>query len=88
MKINDKVKVRLTEYGESILWYHRMRTTTDFNYETREIELRMWELMQIFGRNCYMGNDQLFVHNEIIISDLPPVEKKKPTGGQTMGPML
>jgi hypothetical protein len=58
MNINDYVHVKLTEsgfdiiknsiYSKSILQYHHIKNN--------EYEIQLWELMNIFGEHCYMGN--------------------------------
>ncbi len=79
--INDKIKVRLTEYGNSILEKDVTDTVGMFKnfsypeyspYHTDEdgyIEFTLWEFMQIFGKYFYNGCSQIIEHNEIIFID-------------------
>ena len=76
--INDEIKVKLTEYGNSIL----EKDITDtagmlknfsypeyFPYHTDKdgyIEFTLWNFMRIFGRYFYNGCSQIIENNEII----------------------
>lgn len=79
--INDEIKVKLTEYGNSIL----EKDITDtagmlkgfsypeyFPYHTDKdgyIEFKLWDFMRIFGSHFYNGCSQIIEHNEIIFID-------------------
>lgn len=76
--INDKIKVKLTEYGNSILEKDVADTLgrlKGFNYpgyfpyhtdKDGYIEFQLWDFMRIFGSHFYMGCKQIIEHNEII----------------------
>ena len=79
--INDKIKVKLTEYGNSILEKDVTDTLSmlkGFNYQDYfpyhtdkdgYTEFQLWDFMQIFGSHFQMGCKQIIEHNEIIFID-------------------
>lgn len=67
--INNEIKVKLTEDGIAHLnkmWkrqYHKM----DGEFHV----FLLWEFMQLFGEECYMGQTkQFFEQNRIVIPDI------------------
>lgn len=79
--INDMIKVRLTEYGNSILEKDIANISgmlKNFNYpeyspyhinEDGYVEFKLWDFMRIFGRYFYNGCSQIIENNEIIFID-------------------
>lgn len=76
--INDKIKVKLTEHGRSILEKDVTNTLSMLNgfnyqdyspYHTDEegyTEFTLWDFMRIFGSHFQMGCQQIIEKNEII----------------------
>lgn len=76
--INDKIKVKLTEHGRSILEKDVTNTLSmlkGFNYqdyspyhtdEEGYTEFTLWDFMRIFGSHFQMGCQQIIEKNEII----------------------
>lgn len=76
--INDKIKVKLTEHGRSILEKDVTNTLSmlkGFNYqdyspyhtdEEGYTEFTLWDFMRIFGSHFQMGCQQIIEQNEII----------------------
>lgn len=79
--INDMIKVKLTEYGNSILEKDIANISgmlKNFNYpeyspyhtdEDGYTEFTLWHFMRIFGSYFYNGCSQIIEHNEIIFVD-------------------
>lgn len=78
--INDKVKVKLTPYGEEIHYKHfsifkgwlpeHMKKLISLEPEKDEdgyTTYQLWELMNIFGSEMHMGADQVFENNIILL---------------------
>ena len=79
--VNDRIKVKLTEYGNFIL----EKDITDTlgmlkNFICQEypsyhidengyMEFTLWDFMRIFGAYFYNGCPQIIEHNEIIFID-------------------
>lgn len=65
MNLNEKVEVKLTEYGKEILVKENCR----FEVKDGIHIFQLWELMQIFGKYLYMGNPKVpFEENTLAIS--------------------
>ena len=76
--INDKIKVKLTEYGNSILEKEVTDTLSrlkGFNYQDYfpyhtdkdgYTEFQLWDFMRIFGSHFCMGCQQIIEKNGII----------------------
>jgi hypothetical protein len=63
VNINDMVKVKLTEYGKEI---SRVLSPDIDGFNA----FHLWELMQIFGRCMYLGNNMMpFENNEIYFEE-------------------
>lgn len=85
--INDKIKVKLTEHGRSILEkeitafgilkrfdgykYYSPYNTDDEGYT----EFQLWNFMRIFGPYFWNGCPQIIEHNEIIF--IPKINQNK-----------
>jgi len=80
--INDKIKVKLTEYGKDILQKYvadAMRKLKHldvpddyFPYSEDEdgyTEFQMWTFMRIFGSHFFVGCPSIIEHNKIIFID-------------------
>lgn len=75
MNINDKVSVKLTKYGKQVLKEYRTSLEKDSRLEFTHLQpneegiysSELWDIMYLFGKYMYMGADQVFVKNEIII---------------------
>lgn len=74
LNVNDAVKVKLTKHGiktyEEHLkkYYHKSMRDIVFNKKDEYVTLDLWELMHIFGKDLYHGNEDLpFENNEIIV---------------------
>ena len=69
ININDKVRVTLTEHGDSILKKRNM-PSYKFNYDQtkRVLTEQLWEVMQTFGTDLYNGGKQVFVGNIISVN--------------------
>ena len=79
--INDKIKVKLTKYGNSIMEKDVTNTLgmlKNFNYkdyfpyhtdEDGYTEFQLWDFMRIFGSHFHVGCQQIMEHNEIIFID-------------------
>ena len=76
--INHIVKVKLTDYGEKVLYTHLIvyekympLKYTDV-YKTDELgykTFQLWDLMNIFGAHIYSGAPICFENNEIIFNE-------------------
>ena len=71
--INQKVKVKLTDYGKKILdTYFAELNISPMHYTLYKVDksgyitFQMWDLMSIFGEHIYMGAPICFENNEII----------------------
>lgn len=72
--INQKVKVKLTDFGKNILdTYFAEINISPIHYSCRYkadklgyITFQMWDLMSIFGEHICMGAPICFENNEII----------------------
>ena len=78
ININDDVKVRLTNDGRSYLLGYGEAFYSDYPATFAKLMLRdsdgyvtmqLWKLMEIFGKYMWHGAKQMFVNNEILISD-------------------
>lgn len=80
--INDKIKVKLTEYGKAILQKHVADTMSKlknlnlpddyFPYPEGEddyTEFQLWDFMSIFGSHFFVGCHPIIEHNKIIFVD-------------------
>lgn len=74
MNLNDKVSVKLTKYGKRVLDEYRTTLEKDSGLEFKHLQPKegiysseLWDIMHIFGKYMYLGANQLFVDNEIII---------------------
>lgn len=74
MNINDQVVVVLTEHGERAWAQYWYLTSPDGVPDVIRKENKcgkgymfsLWQLMHIFGQNCYNGSSRLpFVNNEV-----------------------
>lgn len=86
MNINDKIKVKLTEHGRSILEKDVTDTLgrlkgfniSDYSpYHTDDegyTEFRLWDFMRIFGSHFWNGCPQILEHNEIVL--IPEINQK------------
>ena len=84
--INDRIKVKLTEYGKSILYNHdysnlsqmkSLNLPLDYFPHTADTdgyyEFTLWEFMSMFGAHFINGGPQIIENNEIIfLSKLSP----------------
>lgn len=77
--INDRIKVKLTEHGKSILNNYDNYNLSEVEYLNLPVsysphpadadgyyEFTLWEFMSIFGAHFYNGGPQLLEDNEII----------------------
>lgn len=76
--LNRTVKVKLTHYGKKILYNEYLELVKlthetnilPFNEFTKDkhdvMEYPLWELMNIFGKYLYMGNEYIPFENNII----------------------
>jgi hypothetical protein len=78
INLNDDVKVKITEYGQSILkkYYENLNIMKYYSYQKPDSDgfstFQLWELMIFFGDEMYNGNPhQVFVKNEIILIKKP-----------------
>jgi len=74
ININDYVKIKLTSYGETVLKNHMNELNLKIPKYLKPnkegyITLQIWEVMSIFGKETYMGNEQTIEHNEIIFDE-------------------
>lgn len=79
--VNDKIKVKLTEYGKSILEHEVVNTMTMlknlrfddyFPYPEDEngyTEFQLWNFMRLFGSYFHIGCPLIIERNEIIFID-------------------
>jgi hypothetical protein len=79
--VNDKIKVKLTEYGKSILEHEVVNTMTMlknlrfddyFPYpedENSYTEFQLWNFMRLFGSYFRIGCPLIIERNEIIFID-------------------
>lgn len=67
ININDNIYVKLTANGEETYRQYFVRLRMDPIPIRRDsegwCEFSLWELMNIFGHQCYMGGDNQFVEN-------------------------
>lgn len=87
VNINDKIKVKLTEHGRSILEkdvtdaLSRLKgfNSSDYSpYHTDDegyTEFQLWNFMRIFGPYFWNGCPQIIEHNEIIF--IPKINQNK-----------
>lgn len=82
ININEIVKVRLTDAGKKHLekYFNKIKENLKNQHgvtlkreDFREIDgeifrCQLWELMHIFGPQCHMGADTMFVDNKININ--------------------
>ena len=61
--ININVVVELTDFGKYVLARSESEKLTIYRISNGKYRFRLWELMQIFGRDLY--NEMPFVENEI-----------------------
>jgi hypothetical protein len=62
--INDSVRVILTRDGERVLKDKGMvYFGHNYDQESKKLDIQMWQIMQIFGDDCYMGGPHLFENN-------------------------
>lgn len=74
INLNDEVKVKLTPFGVQVYensWIKLgQQAPTLFLDDDGYLSIQLWELAQIFGPTCWMGNPhQAFVDNIVLISD-------------------
>ena len=77
ININNKIKVKLTRFGKSILDKEvcRLKQVSEAPdnytpYETDDngyTEFQLWQVMNIFGDYLYNGAIQVIEHNEILV---------------------
>lgn len=68
MNINTLVKVRLTEYGVDVMEKKNpVAMAFHFDKNTKTLKTELWDLMNIFGEQMYMGAKQVFENNNIEI---------------------
>lgn len=80
--INDRIKVKLTEHGKTILGHELADTMSMLNtlkffedyapYHEDEdgyIKFQLWDFMRIFGSYFSLGSPLIIEHNEIIFID-------------------
>jgi hypothetical protein len=68
LNINDKVKVKLTPHGESILGYENpVFYKRDFDIKNKILKVQLWMVMDIFGDYIGGGCEQVFVDDNIYI---------------------
>jgi hypothetical protein len=81
--LNDKVCVRLTDHGRTIVREKNESTIAMFHSLPNNViedlrkpvkediqgwsEWQLWELMQVFGPYMFMGKKQVFKNNDILI---------------------
>lgn len=74
VNINDKVSIKLTEYGKEILQkYYQNNLPKHLIPEIKndDMDFMLWEIMQIFGEFLFMGNTEIpFEDNRIILEIL------------------
>ena len=70
INLNQRVQVQLTEKGKESyktylesLFIHKKYWPEQFNI----VETELWQIMEIFGRDCFLGSKNLFVNNELEI---------------------
>lgn len=79
--INDEIKVKLTEYGNSILkkdvtdtlgmlkGFHISNYSPYHTDEDGYTIFQLWDFMRIFGSHFWNGCHQIIEHNAIIFID-------------------
>lgn len=77
ININNKIKVKLTDFGKSILdkEVNKLKQISEAPdnytpYETDDngyTEFQLWQFMSIFGDSLYNGNRQIIENNEILV---------------------
>lgn len=65
ININDNCKVKLTNYGISLLKKDPVNYEYNFDKENKILNTQVWVLMNIFGDYFYNGCDQIFIDNII-----------------------
>ena len=65
LNLNHKVKVFLTEIGQSTFLKHPIANRFSCYNASGVLELTLWELMSIFGPKMKMGFESEFTNNEI-----------------------
>ena len=73
--INDKVRFKLTPYGNSLLETYLKSQRDQFGINAREcyktdccgdMRLHLHDFMVVFGSHCIMGESQIIEHNELV----------------------
>ena len=80
VNINDRIRFRLTDYGEQILrkWFLDLNLPhTEDKDENGWYDMQLWDVLNYFGAYVYMGNRQIFVQNEIELLGLRSNQKIK-----------
>jgi len=68
--INNNVKIKLTEAGIDILKKERPNLLEIYNNRIDKdgyTQVQLWEVMNVFGKHCYNGNNNLPFETNIII---------------------
>lgn len=83
LNMNDVIHVELTKYGEKIAHIHYTKLKVPLlmiyrHTKAHEYLFPMWELMNIFGKETFLGAEQCFVDNKLtIVSELNKEEKER-----------
>jgi hypothetical protein len=73
--INDKVRFKLTPYGESVLEEYLKLQRNQYGIDAHELyktdccgdmRLHLHDFMNVFGKSCIMGTPQVIVNNELM----------------------
>ena len=73
--INDKVKFKLTEYGEDILEKYLKSQHDQYGIDAHELyksdccgymRLHLHDFMNVFGRYCVVWHKQIIENNELV----------------------
>lgn len=78
VNVNEKCRVILTEHGANVLnAYYRKQEQEVLVYKMQMdlgtvskgqvIDMQLWELMHIFGKHLFVGADQVFKDNKLLI---------------------
>lgn len=68
MNINNLVRVKLTEHGiATMIMKNPPAMEYHFDKDTKILETELWDIMNIFGDQMYLGAKQVFANNNIEI---------------------
>ena len=68
MNINNLVRVKLTEHGiANMIMKNPTAMEYHFDKDTKILETELWDIMNIFGDQMYLGAKQVSADNNIEI---------------------